>query len=85
MAILNKPVRMCVQCRVRATQNTLLRLQCSNKNLTVFSGEGRSFYLCEDCFEHKNIARTLARMCKSGETQTLMSQLREIIIDVRKS
>jgi len=81
----NIPERMCVQCRSRAPQNTLLRLQCSNKELTAFSGVGRSFYLCEGCFEHKNIARTLARMCKSGETKTLMSQLREIVIDVRKS
>lgn len=81
----SKPERMCIQCRTRAPQHTLLRLQCTHQSLTSHSGVGRSFYLCEACFEHKNIARTLARVCKSGDTQTLMSQLREIIIDVRKS
>ncbi len=77
--------RMCISCRERGQQETLLRLQCLEKQLKKFSGEGRSFYLCEACFESKRTSGMLARQCKSGAKDILMNQLREIIIDVRKS
>jgi len=79
----NEPVRMCVICRKRLPQSALLRLQCQNSSLIAFSGHGRSFYLCDDCFDIKNTARALARQCKTNATQTLLQQLKEIIIDVR--
>lgn len=77
------PVRMCILCRSRRPQNTLLRLQCQHKKLVRFTGSGRSFYLCESCFEQKKLDRALARQCKTGETQMLLNQLKEIIADVR--
>lgn len=80
---LNIPVRMCVVCRSRLPQHTLLRLQCHNKTLTRFSGRGRSFYLCASCFEHKKLPRVLARECKCSHTDILLIQLKEIIVDVR--
>jgi len=64
-------------------QKALLRLQCQNKTLTVFSGKGRSFYICPSCYDHKKLVRTLARECKSGDTENLMIQLKEIIADDR--
>ena len=81
----NKPVRMCVLCRSREVQNRLLRLQCKEKNVTTFTGVGRSFYLCSKCFDHKNLAKMLARQCKMAPTPELISQLKEIIANVRKS
>ncbi len=81
--ITTQPVRMCILCRSRRAQNTLLRLQCHDKNLVRFTGAGRSFYLCESCFDHKKLDRALARQCKTGETQKLLNQLKEIISDVR--
>jgi len=80
---LNKPERMCVGCRERLAQNQMLRLQCIEKKLFAYKNSGRSFYLCDECIDSKKIARTLARVCKSGELEILLSQLREIIIDVR--
>lgn len=77
------PVRMCIACRSRRDQATLLRLQCIEGALTPFLGEGRSFYLCSECYTSKQTAKALARTCKSGETQRLLNELKEIIIDDR--
>ncbi|MEA3374180.1 MAG: DUF448 domain-containing protein [Campylobacterota bacterium] len=81
--IKTQPFRMCIVCRTRAEQHTLIRLQCEEKMLRPFSGNGRSFYLCKACVEDKKLDRALARQCKSGATQQLMSQLKEIISDDR--
>ncbi len=80
------PQRMCVACRERFEQRSLLRLQCKQQQLLSFSGSGRSFYLCYECTENeKKATRALARACKSGDMNYLSTQLKEIITDVRKS
>jgi len=82
----NYPQRMCVACRERFEQSSLLRLQCIQQRLSAFSGSGRSFYLCSECTENeKKMTRALARACKSGDMNYLSTQLKEIITDVRKS
>ena len=80
-----EPIRMCIVCRERISQSKLLRLQCRSQALMKFEGMGRSFYICENCFNAKNIQRVLARQCKTNATQVLLQQLKEIIIDVRES
>ena len=42
-------IRMCVVCRARGRQESLLRLQIKDGEICEFSGSGRSFYLCESC------------------------------------
>ncbi len=80
------PQRMCVACRERFEQKALIRLQCKEQQLRFHSGSGRSFYLCSECVDNeKKVIRALARACKSGDVQYLSTQLKEIIIDVRKS
>ena len=74
---------MCVVCRKRDRQEALLRLQCRERTLRPYSGEGRSFYLCPECLTAKQTAKALARQCKSGETQRLLTELKEIITDDR--
>ncbi len=74
---------MCIVCRNRAAQDQLIRLQCQTKKLIPYSGVGRSFYLCKACLEHKKTASALARQCKSGETEVLLSQLKEITANDR--
>ena len=81
--IKTQPVRMCILCRSRKAQSELLRLQCEEKKLKRFTGIGRSFYLCPLCAEDKRLDRALARQCKTGATQMLLSQLKEIIVDDR--
>ncbi len=63
-------VRMCVHCRVRFAQNELYRLQyiqqspIAQKKIMLYSGQGRSFYLCCECVSHRKVAHSLCRVCK---------------------
>ncbi len=82
----HQPTRMCVACRIRVTQNVLLRLQCLDNKLSFFNGVGRSFYLCQSCLkDDKKLSKALMRQCKSSEKDKLMNKLKEIITDDRKS
>ena len=82
----HQPTRMCVSCRTREAQQDLLRLQCFDGELTLFSRVGRSFYLCQSCLlEDKKLIRALMRQCKSSDKDKLMNKLKEIITDDRKS
>ncbi|EHP30700.1 protein containing DUF448 [Sulfurimonas gotlandica GD1] len=83
---LNQPIRMCVSCRERDTQDNLLRLQCIDGSIEIFKDIGRSFYLCENCiFEEKKVLKALMRQCKSGDKDKFTNKLKEIIADDRKS
>jgi len=82
----HQPMRMCVSCRTRVSQSHLLRLRCSEGELTSFNGVGRSFYLCHNCLkEDKKIIRALMRQCRGGDKDKYMNTLKEIITDDRKS
>ncbi len=80
----HKPIRTCIVCRGKFTQSELVRLQCQERQLISFTSQGRSFYICKECTnDEKKSAKSLARVCKSGELGKLMYKLREIIIDGR--
>jgi predicted RNA-binding protein YlxR (DUF448 family) len=82
----NQPLRMCISCRQRDSQNNLLRLQYIDNSIEVFKGIGRSFYLCENCILlEKKVLKALMRQCKSGDKDKFMNKLKEIITDDRKS
>lgn len=82
----HKPVRMCISCRQRDEQKNLLRLICKDGNLEKFDGNGRSFYICQNCLTlEKQVSKSLMRYCKSGQKDKFMSKLKEIITDGRKS
>ena len=82
--IINKPIRMCVACRERYSQNTLVRIICSDGELKLFKGIGRSFYLCYTCLsQDKKVIKTLMRQCKGGDKDKYMNKLKEIITDDR--
>ena len=82
----NQPLRMCISCRQRDTQDKLLRLQCENSQLSLFRGSGRSFYLCKLCRQdQKKVLKALMRQCKSGDRDKFSNILKEIITDDRKS
>ncbi len=78
-----EPIRMCIVCRTRAAQSTLIRLQCQDSVLKVFTGVGRSFYVCQNCIDSKSAPRALARQCKTKATQTVLQQFKEFIVDDR--
>jgi len=80
----NQPIRMCITCRERYTQNELFRLQCLDGSLEKFNGLGRSFYICKNCLkEEKKVLKSLMRLCRSGEKDKFTSRLKEIITDDR--
>ncbi|KIM09112.1 MAG: hypothetical protein KU28_00260 [Sulfurovum sp. PC08-66] len=43
------PIRMCIQCRERFAQDTLIRLQHNQGMIIPYSGQYRSFYVCGSC------------------------------------
>lgn len=47
--LIKDPLRMCIQCKERASQKSLIRLQFIENNMTAFTGRGRSFYVCQSC------------------------------------
>jgi len=71
------PVRMCVACRKRATQNSLLRLQSYDSIVIKYRGEGRSFYLCKECIANdKHLVNKVAGRLKV-EKESLEELLKE--------
>lgn len=84
--IFHQPIRMCVLCRERDTQDKLFRLQCVDGELSNFNGNGRSFYICKDCIcQDKKAMKAVMRQCKSGDRDKYTNKLKEIIADDRKS
>ena len=78
------PTRMCISCRDRHEQNTLMRLQCIDGSLESFQGSKRSFYLCKDCLgQEKKVIKALMRQCRGGDRDKFMKKLKEIITDDR--
>lgn len=58
------PIRMCVVCKIRFKQYDLRRFRIINSSLFFGSGNGRSFYICEDCLkkDEKILKKSLGRV-----------------------
>ena len=83
---LHLPIRMCVSCRERDTQNNLYRLQCIEGSIDIFNKNGRSFYVCNECLnQEKKVFKALMRQCRGGDRDKFMNKIKEIITDGRKS
>jgi len=59
-----QPTRMCIACRNRHPQNTLIRLREEGKEVVAFIGMGRSFYLCSDCVKNEKKVKGLVKRFK---------------------
>jgi len=80
------PTRMCASCRDKYPQGNLQRLQCLESSLILYSGRGRSFYLCKNCLvDEKKVLKALMRQCRSGDKEKFTNRLKEIITDDRES
>ena len=77
---MSKPIRMCIMCRGRFLQNSLIRLQCKQKKLIKYSNIGRSFYICQSCLDNKKLFKMLSHICKR-EAEELRKNLKEILFD----
>jgi len=74
----SQPIRMCVSCRSRYPQNTLIRLKLEGKNVIVFNGMGRSFYLCDICSKNEKKIKGLTKRFKQDE-ERFVKLLKELI------
>lgn len=74
-------IRMCVQCRERLAQNTLLRLQSFEHNISPFTGVGRSFYVCKNCASQESFTQHMLGKHKISKhmKETFREQLKEIV------
>jgi len=81
-----KPIRMCINCRVRLSQNDLIRLHCVDRVISPHNGKGRSFYICLTCLDNKKLKKSLSRECKAnlGNFEQIVEQLKEIAANERK-
>lgn len=80
-----EPIRMCVSCRERFSQNELLRLQYDKmtKKIERFSGQGRSFYICGTCLNDDKLYKSFCKVCRTSkeESQLLVKALKETLVN----
>jgi predicted RNA-binding protein YlxR (DUF448 family) len=74
----SQPIRMCIACRSRHPQNSLVRLKLSGKEIIVFDGLGRSFYLCDKCVKNEKKVKGLVKRFKQN-TEYFTKLLKELI------
>ncbi|AKF24325.1 hypothetical protein YH65_02135 [Sulfurovum lithotrophicum] len=60
---------MCIICRSRHPQKSLIRLKQNGKEVIAFNGMGRSFYLCRNCVNDKKKLKGLAKRFKQDLEQ----------------
>jgi predicted RNA-binding protein YlxR (DUF448 family) len=74
----SQPIRMCISCRSRHPQNSLIRLKQEGQNVIAFDGKGRSFYLCDLCVKNEKKIKGLTKRFKQDE-ERLVKLLKELI------
>ena len=60
---------MCIACRSRHPQNTLIRLKHEGKEIVAFDGKGRSFYLCHECATDEKKIKAIVKRFKQDHEQ----------------
>ena len=80
----SQPIRMCIACRDRHPQNTLIRLRQDAKEVIAFDGKGRSFYLCVCCVKNQKKVKGLAKRFKQ-ELEPFLKLLTELHLKVSPS
>lgn len=80
---MSQSVRMCIMCKERRLKSKLKRFQCSNKALSLYSGSGRSFYLCTSCLNKndKKLLKSLSHKCKTNNEEKIKEFLKEKVIN----
>lgn len=57
-------IRMCIKCKVRKEQYSMHRFQLKNKKICQYNNIGRSFYICETCFENTKLNKFFKKYFK---------------------
>ena len=74
----SQPIRMCISCRSRHPQNSLIRLKQEGLNVIAFDGKGRSFYLCDLCAKNEKKIKGLTKRFKQDD-ERFVKLLKELI------
>ena len=74
----SQPIRMCISCRSRHPQNSLIRLKQEAEDIVAFNSIGRSFYLCMDCVKNEKKIKGLAKRFKQ-DRERLDKLLKELM------
>ncbi len=74
----SQPIRMCIACRNKHPQNTLIRLRQDDKDVIAFNGKGRSFYVCNSCVKNEKKVKGLVKRFKQDE-ERLTKLLKELM------
>ena len=69
---------MCISCRDRHPQKSLIRLKVEGKDVVVFDGKGRSFYLCDSCSKNEKKIKGLTKRFKQDE-ERFVKLLKELV------
>ena len=77
----SQPTRMCIACRSRHPQNTLIRLKHKGNEVVAFDGKGRSFYLCDVCVTNEKKVNGLVKRFKQ-DAERFTKLLKELTKDV---
>ncbi len=73
-----QPTRMCISCRGRYPQNSLIRLKQDSGYVIEFDGKGRSFYLCDTCSKNEKKIKGLTKRFKQNE-ERFIKLLKELV------
>ncbi|MCD6213182.1 MAG: DUF448 domain-containing protein [Sulfurovum sp.] len=74
----SQPIRMCISCRDRHPQKSLIRLKLEGKDVVAFDGKGRSFYLCDSCSKNEKKIKGLTKRFKQDE-ERFVKLLKELV------
>ena len=75
---MSEPIRMCISCRQRMPQKTMIRLQQDTNQIISYRGYGRSIYLCSECINNEKKVKGLTKRFKQDE-ERFVKFLKELI------
>jgi len=73
-----QPIRMCISCRSRHPQTSLIRLKLEGTEIISHNGSGRSFYLCNECSANEKKIKGLTKRFKQDE-ERFVKLLKELM------
>lgn len=71
-------IRMCICCRRRIHQDSLLRLQVLDGVLSSYTMNGRSFYVCDDCLSNTKTTNIICRKFKINNDENVVNFFKEM-------
>lgn len=71
-------IRMCICCRERFLQDSLLRLQIKNGILYLYTMNGRSFYVCQSCIVQVKLVNIISKTFKIKNDEKLVNFFKEM-------